>query len=386
MDSVLKNLRHGLGTLFKHPVFMWIAVLFLTLGIGANLIYAQPVPFDSGRWEIQARESRISDYLGRKSLYLKGGWAVVKDSQFTDGIIEFDIAFTGERGFMGAVWRAQDLRNFEEFYIRPHQSGNPDANQYQPVFNGMAAWQLYHGEGYGAPVKYDFNKWIHVKIIVSGRQAEVYLNNMDTPALFINDLKREIKPGKVGLSVGDFAPAYYSNFSFDATNPQPLKGKAKAPAPAGTIMSWLVSSVFEGKSLERKYQLSQSDKQTLSWKKLDCESSGLANLARLQGLDRDKNTVFARLIIQSDREQIKRIKFGFSDAVKVYFNDRLIYGGSDIYQSRDYRFLGTLGLFDELYLPLKQGDNELWLAVTENFGGWGVKAVFEDMAGIKIEE
>jgi len=37
---------------------------------------------------------------------------------------------------------------FEHFYIRPHQSGNPDANQYTPVFNGVSAWQLYHGALY----------------------------------------------------------------------------------------------------------------------------------------------------------------------------------------------------------------------------------------------
>ncbi|HYG79310.1 MAG TPA: hypothetical protein VD861_02925, partial [Pyrinomonadaceae bacterium] len=119
---------------------------------------------------------------------------------------------------------------------------------------------------------------------------------------------------------------------------------------------------------------------------LGVEENGAANLARLQGAAEGRDTVFARLVIQSDREQVKKIRFGFSDEVKVYFNDRLLYGGSDIYQSRDYRFLGTIGLYDELYLPLGRGENELWLAVTENFGGWGVTAQFEDMEGIKVSE
>lgn len=52
---------------------------------------------------------------------------------------------------------------------------------------------------------------------------------------------------------------------------------------------------------------------------------------------------------------------------------------------RDYRFLGTIGLFDEVYLPLKKGENELWLAVTESFGGWGIKALIEDLAGLTIK-
>lgn len=348
--------------------------------------HSEKVSFDMNRWEIQAKESKVLNYLDRQTLYLKSGIAIVKDSQFTDGIIEFDIAFTGERGFMGVFWRMQDDENYEEFYVRPHQSGNPDANQYEPVFNDVAAWQLYHGEGYGAPTKYNFNQWNHIKLVISGKQADVYINDMATPVLFISDQKREIKSGKVGFSVGNFAPGYYSNFSYTPLNNPSLKGKAKdpKPTPAGTITSWMISNPIDGKALENKYQLTAIDKQNLTWKKLKSESTGITNLARLYGVDDVKYTVFAKLTIQSEVDQIKKIRFGFSDEIKVYFNDLLIYGGSDPYQSRDYRFLGTIGYFDELYLPLKKGVNELWMAVSENFGGWGIKALFEDTKGITI--
>src|SRR3712207_7858312 len=80
-------------------------------------------------------------------------------------------------------------------------------------------------------------------------------------------------------------------------------------------------------------------------------------------LFRSRDTAFARLVIQSDREQVKRLRFGFSDEVKVYFNGRLLYGGRDVYQSRGYKFPGRLGLYDELYLPLGGGGDELWLAI-----------------------
>jgi hypothetical protein len=348
------------------------------------------VPFNPERWEIQAKESRVMNHLGRTSLYLKGGVAAVRNSKFTDGVIEFDIAFTGERGFMGAVWRMQDFENYEEFYLRPHQSGNPDANQYQPVFNGASAWQLYYGESYSAPTRYDNNQWTHVKIVVSGKRAEVYIKEMETPALVVGELKRETKEGRVGLSADNFAPAYFSNFVVTPTNsPPPLKGVPKEAAlqtTPGTVKSWTVSDAFDRKSLEGKYQLAPAGGEKLNWHRPDVEPNGTANLARLQGVAEGRDTVFARLVIQSDRAQVKKIRFGFSDEVKVYFDGRLVYGGSDVYQSRDYRFLGTIGLFDELYLPLKQGRNELWLAVTENFGGWGVTAQFENMEGIKLDE
>ncbi|MGH9892639.1 MAG: hypothetical protein ACREA0_11745, partial [bacterium] len=135
------------------------------------------LPFGDYQWDVEAKEGRVEEYLGRQSLYLSGGQAIVKGSELTDGVIEYDVAFGPQRGFIGAMWRLQDSQNYEEFYMRPHQSGNPDANQYTPVFHGIAGWQLYYGEGYGVAIPYPFNAWIHVKIVVAGSQAEVYIND-----------------------------------------------------------------------------------------------------------------------------------------------------------------------------------------------------------------
>lgn len=348
----------------------------------------QPVPFDSGRWRMSAVESRVEEHLGRKSLYLKGGVATVADARFADGQIEFDIAFSGERGFMGGVWRVQDSRNYEEFYLRPHQSGNPDANQYTPVFHGVSAWQLYHGERYAVPVAYRFNEWIHVRIVFSGRQAEVYIGDMEKPVLFVDDLKRGVEPGSVGVSAGNFAPAHFSNFSFTAMDSPPLRGIPGKPetAPPGILPSWQVSDVFPESAVEGKTTLGREDLAARAWSRLETEVSGLANLARLQGIDRRNNTVFARKVIVSEREQIKRLDFGFSDRVRVYLNGRLLFRGADAYLSRDYRFLGSIGYFDALYLPLRAGENELLFAVSEDLGGWGIQAKLEDFAGIALQD
>jgi hypothetical protein len=211
--------------------------------------------------------------------------------------------------------------------------------------------------------------------------------DMETPALFIPELKFEPASGQVGLSAGNFAAAHFSNFSFIASDAPALKGKAKAPKPApkGLITAWSVSNGFAEKNLQGKFQLNESDKAGLTWKKLECEATGIANLSRLVAIGEQSNTTFARLVINSEREQIKEIKFGFSDRTRVYLNDHLLYAGTDNYASRDYRFLGTIGLWDALYLPLKKGRNELWMAVSENFGGWGIVAAIEDMNGIQVQ-
>jgi len=238
-------------------------------------------------------------------------------------------------------------------------------------------------------MKYPLNEWIHVKIIVSGKNAEVYINDMDNPTLFIEELKRDIKAGKVGLhaNVGmPTVPIHFANFSYTSMKTPPqLKTIPESVNVTNTnIASWLVSNTFSDKSLENKFRLTEDDKQKLSWKQLVSESSGLANLAKVQGRKKGKNGVFARATIISDKDQIKRLKFGFSDKVQVYFNDQLLFSGSDVYRSRDYRFLGTIGFYYDLYLPLKKGENELWMAVSEIFGGWGVQARFDDLEGIKI--
>ncbi len=149
-------------------------------------------------------------------------------------------------------------------------------------------------------------------------------------------------------------------------------------------MSWEVSDGFPGDKLNDKMTLSNDDLARIKWR-IDSEQSGLANLARVQD-PKKGNTVFTRVEINSEKTQVKALKFGFSDSVKVYFNGQLIYSGSDVFSSRDYRFLGTIGHYDTLYLPLHPGKNELVMAVSEKFGGWGVQARFADMTGISLRK
>ncbi len=123
-----------------------------------------------------------------------------------------------------------------------------------------------------------------------------------------------------------------------------------------------------------------------AWTELWTEENGVVNLARVQGLQQDKNTVFAAVALNSDKVQSKEMLFGYSDAASVYLNGTLIYRGNNGYQSRDYRYLGTIGLFDSVVLPLVEGDNEVWIAVSESFGGWGVMAEIPDREGLSMRE
>ena len=364
--------------------FLLVLVLIIS---GVSL--SQVIPFDKSKWEINAEEFKVGNYFGKDGVFIKDGNAIVKDSKFKNGIIEFDIAVTGERGFMGVRFRFIDDQNNEEFYIRPPLSGKPDANQYSPVFNGLTAWQLYFGTEYSSPTKYKFNQWMHIKLVVSGQQAEVYIMDMENPALYIPELKRKAASGKVGIYAGSgFAPAYFANFSYKNVESPKLKSKPVQPkmAEQGTVKSWQVSNTFNEDWLNNKYEIERSDLKDFKWTKLESESTGITNLARIQGISKNHNTAFVKLVINSEKDQVKNLKFGYSDNVKVYVNGKLIYGGTNLYRSRDYRYLGTIGLFDEVYLDLQKGENTVLFAVTENFGGWGILAKFDDLAGISLDD
>jgi len=77
--------------------------------------------------------------------------------------------------------------------------------------------------------------------------------------------------------------------------------------------------------------------------------------------------------------------FGYSDYVRLCLNGTLIYDGDDTFGSRDYGFLGTVGLHDAIYLPLRNGNNDVVLVVSESFGGWAAMAVFEDTEGVVFD-
>lgn len=365
--------------------FLAIILNLIFLSVSFS-VFCEVIPFDSKEWVIKGKENRIENYKGKKALYLKGGTAHLKDVEFLDGVIEFDIAIPNEFGFMGVMWRIQDLKNFEDFYLRSSRSGQPDANQYTPIFNGLSGWQLYHGKDFSSPTVYKFDTWMHVKVVVSGNRGAVYLMDMEKPALIIPKFKREYKAGSIGVKVTDFAPARFANFQYRKTaEPIPAGEKRTVKKPdAGTIFNYQISNPFDEKTLKDVTYLNDSQINGLKWKRFQTEATGIGNLARVAQISVG-NTVFAKLTVESEKDQIKKMHFGYSDRIIVFANRQPLYSGNNVWRSRDFRYLGTIGYFDEVYLPLKKGKNEILMAVSEGFGGWGLMTKFPNMEGIKIK-
>jgi hypothetical protein len=90
--------------------------------------------------------------------------------------------------------------------------------------------------------------------------------------------------------------------------------------------------------------------------------------------------VYARTVIESDRDQVRKLSIGYSDEVSVFLNGEILYRGRSAQYFRDPGFLGIVNPEnDSVYLPLKKGRNELILVLTELGGGWGFICRLEDL-------
>jgi len=355
-------------------------VVFCSFALAAAPLCAaaERIPMTEAAWRINAEDHRFESYKGRESLYLKNGGAEAAGIDFENGVIELDIAFANERGFSGVAFRRQGPGEYEHFYLRPHQNGQPDASQYTPEFHGLSAWQILYGPRYAAALDYRFDEWMHVKLVISGEEADIYVDS-DKPVLHIEKLMRDRRSGSLSLN-SFFAPAHFANVSVDRTATAVIIGEsAPLPAPApGAIMEWEISPAFDFKTLKETTQLSREDLQAVEWRTLAVEENGVANIARVAEFGEGRDAAFARLVINSPRRQTRRLRFGFSDEVKAFVNGALVYSGADGYMSRDHRFLGTVGLHDAIRLPLKKGRNEIIFAVKENFGGWAIAGALDE--------
>jgi hypothetical protein len=341
-------------------------------------------PFDSSAWNISAAEWRVEPYRGRSALLLRDGAAWLKGSNFQNGTIDFDIAFSEVGGFPGIAFRAATHSDYELFYLRQNLSGQPHATQYTPVLHGLYAWQIYAGPRWEATARWTYDRWMHVKLVVSGTRAELYVDG-DSAVQVIPRLRGPQGAGEVGVLSGN--GARFANFVVRTDRAPSLAAAASAAvrdSTAATIVrTWRVSTPFAESLMSGVADLAAVP-EPATWATLEVEERGIANLARLAGNGSGRNTVVAAITITSDRARTVPVRFGFSDRVRVYLNRQMLYAGNDGFGTHDPEFLGIVGLFDELDLPLKRGPNELWFVVSETFGGWAITADLPDRDGIAV--
>jgi hypothetical protein len=349
--------------------------------------FATNVAVDDPRWELAQAPggaAEVVEFQGRRALLLRSAIAQLTDANFDTGVIEFDMAIPSNAlSFPGIYFRGLDDGNYEHFYLRPHQNGNPDAVQYTPFMNNMTSWQIY--KEYNAQTRFPINEWFHVRMEIAEDSARIFVNAQE-PLLIVHDLKNERRAGYVQLR-GSLGGAYYANISIEPGSPAAAPPEPAREVPEGLVRAWQVSPAMSDADAFAAARANRLD--AIDWTALPVETNGIANLARVGVFTPETTATLARLTLRSDRQRTVAMRFAFSDRVRVYLNGAPLYDGDDSQNSRDYRFLGTVGWYDTLHLPLRRGANELVFAVSEGGegrigGGWAASAAFPDMTGLTL--
>ena len=335
-----------------------------------SLVYTQDIiDFDSDRWQKVYGET--SEYLGRKSF---NGTAFLKDLEFENGIIEFDIALNGQRSYPGIRFRIQSRNDFEHFYIRPHRAGlYPDALQYSPSINGINEWQLCNGTGYTSKISLPDNEWIHVKMEIKDDRARIFINDEKKPALEISELKHGKSKGTIGVAGQANGTAYFSNFSYYPNDNLDFGEPVVKDIPVGMIKDWEISQAYKTMDVRFDKTPEQQGITDIVWQKVEADDFGLVDVGKYVGrLGRAPDMIFAKSTINVEKDTLMEYRYGYSDAICIFLNQQALCFGNSGYQQRDPSFLGIIGLNDAVFLPLKKGNNELLAMVAESFGGWGI--------------
>jgi hypothetical protein len=323
----------------------------------------------------------------------KSGYEIfLKDYIFTNGTIEFDVELTGS-GFPGINFRmSDDLKTGENFYIRAFGKVTPIVRQtlqYAAIIDGGSMWDLSDEYQAGATIYQE--GWNHVKLVVSGKQMLVYVNDLSKPSLQIPELESGSNSGTISLS----GNVIYANFKIIPNATEGLSPMASMDITQNDtryIRKWQVTDQKDfpfGKDIiiplpgfGNSVKSDLPDGNTI-WKPIDAENRAIVNLSRIYKKDATtiRRLAWLKTTVYSEKAQEKTLYLGFSDEVWVFINGEFLHA--------DKNYFGTPGQKNprgrctiensSIKIPLKEGKNEIMIALSNYFYGWGIIAKWSDV-------
>jgi len=318
---------------------------------------------------------------------LNSGNAVLKGITFSDGTIEFDVNTIG-RGAPGIAFRQQDEGNFELLYLRPDPNcpAFQACMQYAPQTHGVLLWDLFPQYQTRAPLRE--NGWNHIKMVVSGRRMNVFVNDAASPTLEVGRLEGDSMKGGLRLQ----GPATFANMviapdAVDGLSPEPARDPMEGDR--SLVRNWHLSA-FSALPNGKDPMYNEMPGASAEWKAISTERKGLINLSREYGrpLPEPKKAVaWLKTTITSDRKQTKKVDIGWTRELWVFVNGKLVYADKNLFEQEgarkapDARCSLENGAF---MLPLEAGDNEVAVAIANNFFGWGLMLRLADPEGVRL--
>jgi len=346
------------------------------------------IPMTAEHW--QTKEN--VEFLRQLGFYhglmrLNSGNAVLKDITFSDGTIEFDINTIG-RGAPGIAFRQQDEDNFELLYLRPDPScpAFRACMQYAPQTHGVLLWDLFPQYQTRAPLRE--NGWNHIKIVVSGRRMKVFVNDSTSPTLEVGRLEGDAMKGGLRLQgPGTFANMVITPDAVEGLSPEPARDPLDGDR--GLVRNWRLST-FSALQNGKDSTYNEMPGASKEWKTISTERNGLVNLSRQYGrpvAGPGRAVAWLKTTITSDRKRTTKVEIGWTRELWVFVNGKLVYADKNLFEVEEARKApdGRCSLENGTFtLPLEAGDNEVTVAIANNFFGWGLILRLTDPEGVRL--
>ena len=338
------------------------------------------VAMTADNWDIAPNVAELTTWRSVPALKGLGGKgsAVLKDVDFTDGTIEYDMEPVGN-GFATIFFRQASPEERECFYFRTYVAGNDaaiDAIQYAPYIASVNMWDML--PYYQGNASFQREKWNHVKLVIAGKQMWVYVNDMSRPALKVPHLEGNSTHGSISF---EGKGAIFSNLVIKPGQTEglsPLEGPDPTDNDPRYLREWKVSKPVDTKDVD--FSNSFMPGKDAAWEGIWAERRGLVDLTRKFGPSGERRIVWLKTNIHTMKEQSRKLNLGFSDEVWVFINGKYVYVDKNLYGQPLSKFPdGRCSIENSSFnVPLKEGDNELLIGVANSFYGWGIVARLDE--------
>ena len=355
-----------------------------------------PIPLVADSWQTSGNAAFITreafpNGILQVTSESEQGFVALKDQHFDNGTIEFDIKPVGEE-MPGIRFHQQDGDTADMLYIRvsPDCPASQDCLQYVPIIKGRVLWDVY--PQYQAAAPFRENEWNHIRLVISGKRMNVYVNGRTEPSLRVAHLEGDANTGTIAFE----GTAYYANLTLAPGMTNGLDPKSPTDPAAGDHRYLVLWKGTDPVSMNTTEHLSLSDmpSSSSSWSPVTADYGGLINLSRFHAptpKQAPPQVIWLRTTVQSDRDQVRHVAVGWLREIWVFANGKPVFSGKNLYNVKGGRKApdGRLSLENDGFdLPLHKGTNEIAVAINGNTPdmrgryGWGFIMRMDQADGI----
>lgn len=363
----------------KNTLLLMLACITLTSALAQKKkpAFDPAIPLTADRLNFQPGKVEFLDYKNQKAIKIStpNDPVTIKDLVFKDGTIEFDVEPL-PLGFAKCIYfHRKDQKEQEIVYLRIGAANNKLANeaiQYTPYFDGINMWDMY--PQYQGPAPIRMGDWNHLKLVISGKQMKVYMNWQPRPVLEIPKLEGSTSEGNITFE-GAMYIANVKVYPNETAGLNPSEGVDLTNHDANYMRKWAMTkpvALPTGSEITN----AQLPKPEEFLDSISAEREGMINLTRRFGANENRKVIWLKTKVTAKEPFATELQLGFSDEIWLLLNGQMTYVDKNLFlQNMRKTPGGRMSILNSrVPLKFKQGENEIAIAVANDFYGWGIVA------------